>query len=71
MPKKIRELKQMLLKAGFELLPGRGKGSHCVYKHPLLARKTTIAGKDGQDSKRYQELEVKQIIEEVKELEEQ
>jgi hypothetical protein len=36
MPKKIRELKRMLLKAGFELLPGRGKGSHCVYKHPLL-----------------------------------
>lgn len=55
MPKKIRELKRMLTKAGFELLPGRGKGSHCVYGHPLLEEKATIAGKDGNDAKRYQE----------------
>ncbi len=53
MPKKIRELKKMLLKAGFKLLPGRGKGSHCVDKHPLLSKKVTVAGKDGKDAKRY------------------
>lgn len=69
MPKKIRELKQMLQKAGFKLLPGRGKGSHSVYKHPLLSKKTTIAGQDGKDAKKYQELEVNKIIEEVKRLE--
>lgn len=69
MPKKIRELKQMLVSAGFKLLPGRGKGSHCVYKHPLLSQKITIAGKDGKDAKRYQELEVKKRIQEVKKLE--
>ena len=68
MPKKIRELKQMLLKAGFELLPGRGKGSHCVYEHPLLAEKITIAGKDGKDAKPYQEQQVKQFLNEVKRL---
>ena len=69
MPKKIRELKQMLAKAGFELLPGRGKGSHCVYAHPLLEDKVTIAGKDGKDAKRYQEQRIKELILEVKKRE--
>jgi predicted RNA binding protein YcfA (HicA-like mRNA interferase family) len=69
MPKKISELKKMLVKAGFELLPGRGKGSHCVYAHPLLEEKATIAGKDGNDAKRYQEVRVKQLIAEAKKRE--
>ena len=34
MPKKIKELKAMLLKAGFELMPKRGKGSHAIYQYP-------------------------------------
>lgn len=63
MPKKIRELKQMLHQAGFAELPG--KGSHSNWIHSLYVGKITIAGKDGADAKRYQEKEVKQAIEEV------
>jgi predicted RNA binding protein YcfA (HicA-like mRNA interferase family) len=69
MPKKIRELKQMLRKAGFKLLPKRGKGSHSIYRHPLLSEDVKLSGNDGKDAKRYQEKEVEQAIEEVKKLE--
>ena len=63
MPKKIRELKQQLRRAGFtELL---GKGSHTNWVHPLYTGKITIAGKDGSDAKPYQEKEVQQALTEV------
>ena len=65
MPKKIRELKQMLNKAGFTELPG--KGSHTNYIHTLYAVKITIAGKDGADAKRYQEKDVKNFLNDIKE----
>lgn len=51
MPKKIRELKPMLLKAGFVLLPKRGKGSHSIFRHPLGAEDVKLSGKDGKDAK--------------------
>ena len=63
MPKKIRELKQMLVQAGFTELPG--KGSHTNWIHPLYYGKVTISGKDGADAKCYQEKEVKQAIESI------
>ncbi|MBE9116229.1 type II toxin-antitoxin system HicA family toxin [Lusitaniella coriacea LEGE 07157] len=63
MPKKIRELKQILRKAGFTELPG--KGSHTNWIHPLYEGKLTISGKDGSDAKRYQEKVVKQAIFEI------
>jgi len=54
MPKKIREMKSMLLKAGFTYRPG--KGSHTVWSHILLPDEPiTIAGKDGDDAKLYLE----------------
>jgi predicted RNA binding protein YcfA (HicA-like mRNA interferase family) len=37
MPKKVRELKAMLRKAGFFVKPG--KGSHTVWGHPALTAK--------------------------------
>lgn len=61
MPKKIRELKQMLRQVGFAELPGKGS------LHPLYAGKITVSGKDGSDAKRYQEKEVEQAISEVEE----
>ena len=64
MPKKIRELKQMLRKSGFTERPG--KGSHTNWTHPNYAGRVTIAGKDGSDAKRYLEQEVKRAIAEVK-----
>jgi len=64
MPKKIRELKAMLLKAG--CLCESGKGSHTKWSHPRLANKVTLSGKDGADAKRYQE---KDVLDFLKELE--
>jgi predicted RNA binding protein YcfA (HicA-like mRNA interferase family) len=63
MPKKIRELKQMLRKVGFTEVPG--KGSHTNWTHPFYEGKVTISGKDSNDAKRYQEKEVQQAIDEV------
>ena len=63
MPKKIRELKKMLRKAGFQEIPG--KGSHTNWIHPLYSGKVTLSGKDGSDAKIYQERETTQAIEEV------
>lgn len=64
MPKKIRELKAILLKAGCVSEPG--KGSHTKWKHPLIDRKIVLSGKDGADAKRYQEKEVIQLIKDIK-----
>ncbi|MGK7928785.1 MAG: type II toxin-antitoxin system HicA family toxin [Spirulina sp.] len=61
MPKKIRELKAMLLKAGFTYRPG--KGSHTVWSHPQLEGSVTLSGQDGTDAKRYQEKDVRNALE--------
>jgi len=69
MPKKIRELKSLLSKAGFTCLPG--KGSHTKWFHPLLPGKLTLSGKDGDDAKPYQEKDVNGAIRRIKEIEEE
>ena len=63
MPKKIRELKKMLRKAGFQQIPS--KGSHTNWIHSLYSGKVTISEKDSSDAKMYQERETKRAIEEV------
>jgi predicted RNA binding protein YcfA (HicA-like mRNA interferase family) len=64
MPKKIRQLKNMLKKAGFSVRPG--KGSHTVWGHPNLGGKmVTISGNDGDDAKAYQEKQVREAIKEA------
>ena len=70
MPKKVRELKQILQKAGFLLLPKRGKGSHSYWFHPLLTKPVILSGKDSSDAKRYQEQNVIAALEELDRLEE-
>jgi predicted RNA binding protein YcfA (HicA-like mRNA interferase family) len=60
MPKKIRELKAMLLKAGF--VCESGKGSHTKWSHPLLSGKLTLSGNDGIDAKPYQEKDVNMAL---------
>jgi predicted RNA binding protein YcfA (HicA-like mRNA interferase family) len=69
MPKKIRELKSMLLKAGFTYRPG--KGSHSKWIHPKLAKSIIIAGKDGSDAKSYLEKQVNEALEILKNMEEE
>ena len=64
MPKKIRELKAMLKKAGFQWRPG--KGDHTVWTHHKRpGKKVTLAGNDGDDAKKYLEKEVHQAIREA------
>jgi len=67
MPKKIRELKSLLLKAGFLCQPA--KGSHSKWKHPKLAKAIIIAGKDGNDAKLYLEKLVNETIEVLRQIE--
>ncbi len=63
MPKKIRELKSLLLKAGFTLRPG--KGSHTNWYHYLLSGRVTLSGKDGDDAKLYQEKDVNNALQKL------
>ena len=53
MPKKIKELKAMLSKAGFVCLSKRGKGSHSIWRHPLYKDDVRLSGNDGKDAKPY------------------
>ena len=53
MPRKVREWKADLLRAGFEAEPG--KGSHTGWRHPLLSEKATLSDDDGDDAKPYEE----------------
>jgi predicted RNA binding protein YcfA (HicA-like mRNA interferase family) len=66
MPKKIRELKAMLRKAGFSSRPA--KGSHTFWTHPALSIRITLAGSDGADAKPYQEDDVRDALRKLKEL---
>jgi predicted RNA binding protein YcfA (HicA-like mRNA interferase family) len=63
MPKKIRELKQILRKSGFTEIAG--KGSHTNWTHPNYIGKLTISGQDSADAKRYQEKDVNLAIQEI------
>ena len=65
MPQKIRDLMKALRDAGFEEIPGAGKGSHRKLVHPKYPGVVTVSGKTGDDAKRYQEKQVAQAIEMV------
>jgi predicted RNA binding protein YcfA (HicA-like mRNA interferase family) len=65
MPKKIRELKQILRKSGFTEIAE--KGSHTNWTHPNYVGKLTISGQDSADAKRYQEKNVNLAIQEISE----
>ena len=65
MPKKIRELKAMLQRAGWLQIPGGGKGSHTKWKHPRVRWFITLSGRDGDDAKEYQERDVRRGLREA------
>ena len=49
MPRKVRELKALLRKAGFV---GRsGKGDHTVWTHPKAKKSVVLSGNDGDDAR--------------------
>lgn len=68
MPQKIRELKQMLRRAGFSERPG--KGSHTNWTHRLYLGKITLSGNDGNDAKPYQEQKIASALAQVRRREE-
>jgi predicted RNA binding protein YcfA (HicA-like mRNA interferase family) len=64
MPKKIRELKAMLRKSGFECV--RIRGSHERWIHSELPElPITLSGKDGKDAKPYLEKLVKDALQQL------
>jgi predicted RNA binding protein YcfA (HicA-like mRNA interferase family) len=68
MPKKIRELRSVLSRAGFQVI--RTKGSHQRWLHPLLPEfPLTIAGKDSDDAKVYLEKLIESALKVLKERE--
>jgi predicted RNA binding protein YcfA (HicA-like mRNA interferase family) len=67
MPRKVRQFKKELKDLGF--ISRSGKGSHQVWKHPLLIERITIARKDGDDVPDYLERDLKDAIKELKEKE--
>ena len=67
MPRKKRQLKADLRKAGFHERSDRAKGSHSYWYHPELPDIVVIlSGHDGDDAKPYDESHVRKAITEVK-----
>ena len=69
MPKKVRELKSLLKKAGF--VYRTAKGSHTRWYHELLPEDPiTISGNDGDDAQKYLEKQVSQKLAKLKKIRE-
>ncbi len=69
MPRKIRELKRDLQRAGYHQVPGGGKGSHTKWKHPLVPGAVDLSGADGDDAHYYQEKQIAKAIAAAREAE--
>lgn len=69
MPRKVRELKADLRRAGYHQVKKRGKGSHSMWRHPLVADPINLSGHNGTDARDYQEKMVDAFIERAQEAE--
>jgi predicted RNA binding protein YcfA (HicA-like mRNA interferase family) len=65
MPRKLRQLRADL-KAGGAYVASQ-EGSHQKWRHPKVAAQVELAGNDGKDAKHYQEKEVKQFLQLIRE----
>ncbi len=69
MPRKIRELKADLLRAGFTWRPG--KGSHTRWSHPEAPDvRMTLSGLDGDDAEIYEERDLRTALRKVRDAKE-
>ncbi len=59
MPRKLRELRAELRRAGFIL--ANTEGSHQDWRHPT-GRRVILAGRDGADAQRYQKRDVRAAL---------
>ncbi|HEY7850523.1 MAG TPA: hypothetical protein VIC27_10695 [Ktedonobacterales bacterium] len=61
MPRKIRQLKRDLRRAGADKV--HEKGDHEKWRHPLVPDYyVELSGADGDDAKRYQEQHVRELL---------
>ena len=63
MPRKLRELRADLRRAGFR--NRGGKGDHQNWEHPRVAKSVGLAGKDGDDAQPYQERAVRVALDDL------
>jgi len=68
MPRKIRELKAQIVRESLLHLSKRGKGSHELWLHPLIAKTITILGKDGDDVPVYLEKQVQKLLKDLRKI---
>jgi hypothetical protein len=68
-PRKLRELRRDLRRAGYNQVKGGGKGSHTKWKHPLVPGAVNLPGADGDDAKAYNEQDVAEAIRRAREAE--
>ena len=69
MPRKLRELRADLRRAGFAI--DHQTGSHQVWRHPFLpGASAVVAGSDGADAKPYQETQLRRIVAALREAQE-
>jgi predicted RNA binding protein YcfA (HicA-like mRNA interferase family) len=67
MPRKKRQLKADLRRAGFVVDKNRGKGSHTIWEHSQFPDITVaLSGHDGDDADHYEEKLVRLAIADVK-----
>ena len=60
----------MVAKVGYVVQPGRGKGSHTYWKHPLRPEEPlTIPGKDGDDAPVYLERSIQRVLKKLEVIE--
>ena len=60
MPRKKRDIRRDYRRAGF--IEDPGKGSHTVFRHPLVQKSYAVAGHDGDDAKRYDEDNLREAL---------
>ena len=66
MPRKVRQLKMDLKKAGAYQVSQ--EGSHTKWKHPLVPELSVVlSGHDGDDAKPYQEKAIRVLLQEIAE----
>jgi predicted RNA binding protein YcfA (HicA-like mRNA interferase family) len=66
MPRKLRQLRADLRAAGAYI--ASQVGSHQKWRHPkVAAAQVELAGNDGKDAKQYQEKEIRQFIQLIRE----
>ena len=60
MPRKERDIRRDLRKAGFSERPR--KCDHTIFSHPLVPNPVSVDGRDGADAERYDERNLREAL---------